>query len=86
MQRRFRDTEEAESVLRTLRLRGLDSAGLESEGHLYAELFVSRPAAEVEARPLDQLVRVVSGRNLSLGPRLVEVRRDGIPGMALVRP
>lgn len=75
VQRRFQDEEEAQQVLDVLAKRGLDPDGLESEGLLVAELFVSRPAEDAAALPIDQLVRVVSGRNLSFGPRLVQVKR-----------
>lgn len=77
VQRRFRDQAEAEQILNLLRARGLDPTGLEAEGLLFAELFVSRPKEHVEAAALDELVRVVSGRNLSFGPRLVQVKRGG---------
>lgn len=86
VQRRFQDEEEAQQVLDILKERGVDPAGLESEGLLVAELFVSRPAEEVEKVPLDELVRVVSGRNLSFGPRLVQVKRDGRRLVAPLRP
>lgn len=77
VQRRFQDQSEAEQILSLLRARGLDPAGLEAEGLLFAELFVSRPKEHVEAASLDELVCVVSGRNLSFGPRLVQVKRGG---------
>ncbi len=85
VQRRFRDEEEASQVLDLLQRRGLDPEGLESEGLLVAELFVSRPLEEA-VKPLHELVRVVSGRNLSFGPRLVQVRRDGRKVLASMRP
>lgn len=86
VQRRFQDEAEAQQVLDILQRRGLDATGLESEGLLVAELFVSRPKADIEALPLDELVRVVSGRNLSFGPRLVQVRRQGRSALASLRP
>jgi hypothetical protein len=86
VQRRFQDEDEARQVLDVLRDRGLDASGLESEGILFAELFVSRPEADAEAVPIDKLVRVVSGRNLSFGPRLVQVKRDGQRLLAPLRP
>jgi hypothetical protein len=86
VQRRFQDEDEAAQVLDVLSRKGLDAAGLESEGLLFAELFVSRPREDVEAVPLDKLVRVVSGRNLSFGPRLVQVKRDGQRLLAPLRP
>jgi hypothetical protein len=86
VQRRFQDEDEARQVLDVLRDRGLDASGLESEGILFAELFVSRPEADAEAVPIDKLVRVMSGRNLSFGPRLVQVKRDGQRLLAPLRP
>ena len=85
VQRRFQDEDEAEQVLGILRARGVDPEGLEAEGLLVAELFVSRPREDVEALPLDQMVRVVSGRNLSFGPRLVQVKREGRSSIASLR-
>jgi hypothetical protein len=86
VQRRFQDEEEARQVVDMLREKNVDPAGLESEGLLFAELFVSRPEQDAEAVPLDQLVRVVSGRNLSFGPRLVQVKREGQRLLAPLRP
>jgi hypothetical protein len=86
VQRRFQDEGEAAKVLQILRARGVDPEGLESDGLLVAELFVSRPREDVEALPLDQMVRVVSGRNLSFGPRLVQVKREGQNSVATLRP
>lgn len=86
VQRRFRDECEAQDVVDVLRARGLDPAGLEDEGFLYAELYLSRPAADVEAAPLADVVQVASGRNSTLAPRLVRVKRDGLPSLATLRP
>ena len=45
---------------------------------LRAELFVSRPEADVRAAPLDELVTLSSGRNRPIGTRYVRVStRDG---------
>ena len=44
-QRRFVDDAEREGILALLQERGLDPAGLESRGSLYANLFVSAPEA-----------------------------------------
>lgn len=73
IQRRFKDEAEARQVLELLRARGLDATGLEADGVLAAELFVSRPRSDVEAAPLERIVRVLSGRHLNFGPRLVQV-------------
>lgn len=86
VQRRFSDEDEARQVLDILKNRSVDPSGLESEGLLFAELYVSRPEEDVAALPLDRLVRVASGRNLSFGPRLVQVKRDGRPLLAPLRP
>jgi hypothetical protein len=86
VQRRFQDEDEARQVLGVLNERGIDPTGLESEGLLVAELFVSRPPELVAEKPLDEIVRVVSGRNLSLGPRLVQVQRGGRGLIAPLRP
>lgn len=73
VQRRFRDEAEAGDVLDVIARRGLDPTGLEAEGLLMAELFVSRPAAEARAAPLEEVVTVTSGRNIAFGPRLIQV-------------
>jgi hypothetical protein len=46
---------------------------LESEGLLHAELYVSRPRSDVQAAPLEGIVRVSSGRNRPIGTRYVKV-------------
>src|SRR5690606_8874778 len=86
VQRRFQDEDEAKQVIGVLRGKGIDPTGLESEGLLAAELYVSRPKAQAEALPLDWLVRVVSGRNLSFGARLVHVGREGERLVAPLKP
>lgn len=73
VQRRFRDVEEFTSSLAALAERGIDTAGFESEGRFQAGLFVSRPAAEVRATPLEDIVTVTSGRNRPVGARYVQV-------------
>ena len=55
VQRRFAGSEEQEEVLEHLRERGIDPAGKESEGLLVAEFYLSRPAHEVAATPIEQL-------------------------------
>lgn len=55
-QREFASDEERESTLRAVRDRGLDTAGIEEEGSYYATLFLSRPAADVDAEPIDKLL------------------------------
>jgi SAM-dependent methyltransferase len=73
VQRRFRDVEEFKRSLAVLAERGVDTTGFESEGRFQAELFVSRPAADVRAAPLGEIVTVTSGRNRPVGARYVQV-------------
>lgn len=75
VQRRFRDVEEFTHCLGNLEKLGIDTGGLESEGRFQAELFVSRPREDVRAAPLGDLVKVVSGRNRTVGTRYVRVGR-----------
>jgi hypothetical protein len=63
VQRRFANREEMEAAIGAVEARGLDSRGLETEGLYHANLFVSRPKAEIERYPLQTLVNVVSGAN-----------------------
>jgi len=55
VQRRFAAAEEQEEVLGQLHERGIDPTGKESEGQLLAELYLSRPAHEAEAAPIEHL-------------------------------
>jgi SAM-dependent methyltransferase len=63
VQRRFANREEMEATIRAVEARGLDSYGREAEGLYHANLFVSRPAQEIERLPIQKLVTVVSGAN-----------------------
>ena len=56
VQRRFTSAEEQEQVIGQLRERGIDPAGKETEGHLLAEFYLSRPADEVAEAPIGQLL------------------------------
>jgi hypothetical protein len=85
VQRRFGDEEEAAGVLEVLRKQGIDPTGLESDGLLCAELYLSRPEREAVATPLEEIVTVTSGRNISFGPRLLDVERNGRAALAPVR-
>lgn len=76
VQRRFRNADEFEGSLAALAARGVDTEGLESEGLFHAELYLSRPEADVRALPLEELVTVTSGRNRPVGPRFVHVETD----------
>jgi hypothetical protein len=83
VQRRFRDVQEFTKTLEQLAERGVDTTGFESEGRFQAELFVSRPEADVQAVPLGDLVTVTSGRNRPVGTRYVQVETDGVTRIAL---
>lgn len=56
VQRRFESAEEQAHVLRQLDALGVDAAGKEDDGYYHAEFYLSRPAAEAEARPLASLL------------------------------
>ena len=85
IQRRFQDKDEASKVLRILNSRGLDPTGLEADGFLFAELFVSRPRESVQQMPLEEIVTIATGRHRSFGPRLIELRRGPHSRIARVR-
>jgi SAM-dependent methyltransferase len=55
-QRRFVSAEEQDSTLAALRARGLDAAGKEEDGYYHSDFFLSRPAEQVAALPLAQLL------------------------------
>ncbi|WP_202862522.1 hypothetical protein [Antricoccus suffuscus] len=55
-QREFASDEERDSTLRAVRARGLDTADIEEKGSYYATLFLSRPAADVDAEPIEKLL------------------------------
>lgn len=63
VQRRFANFDEMEATIKAVEALGLDPRGRESDGLFHAELFVSRPPEEIERRPLQKLVSVVSGAN-----------------------
>jgi hypothetical protein len=63
VQRRFANREEMEATISAVEGRGIDTRGHEANGLYHAELFVSRPRAEVERCPIQKLVSVVSGAN-----------------------
>lgn len=77
VQRRFRDETEFELSLAALRAQGIDPEGIESEGLFQAELFLSRPKADVEAAPLDEIVTVSSGRFNQINSRFVQIEDEG---------
>ncbi|KUL40909.1 hypothetical protein ADL22_14675 [Streptomyces sp. NRRL F-4489] len=55
-QRRFADDAERRAALDALAARGLTVGGKEADGFYHAELYVSRPAADVAALPLAELL------------------------------
>ncbi|MEH6790092.1 hypothetical protein [Parasphingorhabdus sp.] len=55
-QRLFHSAEERDQVVGQLCERGIDPTGLESEGSLLAEFYLSRPAADVARCPIEQLL------------------------------
>jgi len=59
-QRRFANDRERDVALREIAARGLDTTGLESDGRYYADLYLSRPEADIEQVPLRELLRDVA--------------------------
>ena len=56
IQRQFASDEEQDQVLEQLRNQGIDPAGKETEDHLLAEFYLSRPATEVAEAPIGELL------------------------------
>ena len=56
VQRDFVSEEEQQQVIHQLRKRGIDPEGKESEGQLLAEFYLSRPASDVAAAPIERLL------------------------------
>lgn len=52
-QRKFASPEEQALVLETMSATGVDTRGLEAEGWLYAQLYLSRPTGQETSRPND---------------------------------
>lgn len=69
VQRRFHSEQEYVETLSTLKRLGVATDGKETEGLFHAELYVSRPAADVAEMPLRDLVSVTSGANRRYGRR-----------------
>lgn len=55
-QRRFASEQERDGVLAAVRARGLDPADMEEDGSYHSELYLSRPAEQVAAQPLPELL------------------------------
>lgn len=83
VQRRFRDVKEFERTLEELAARGIDTTGLETDGLFQAELFLSRPAQDVAAERLEDIVTVSSGRDRQVGTRYVQVETGNGTQIAL---
>ncbi|KAF5660867.1 methyltransferase type 12 [Fusarium heterosporum] len=60
LQRRFASIQEQHDVVSKVEARGFDSTGLESRGYLCAEIFLSRPAAQISTPPIADLTEVFS--------------------------
>lgn len=56
VQRRFATSDEQAQVLDQLAARGIDPTGQESEGHLLAEFYLSRPRADAAKWPIEALL------------------------------
>jgi SAM-dependent methyltransferase len=78
VQRRFHSEQEYSQTLQALEKVGVDPQGKEAEGLLHAELFLSRPAEETNALPLDNLVSVTSGASRPFGRRFQRHADDKI--------
>ncbi len=63
VQRRFATLDEMDQTVRAVESLGLDPYGREADGFFHADLFVSRPQAEIDRMPLQRFVSVVSGAN-----------------------
>lgn len=63
VQRRFANREEMEATVRAVEARGIDSYGCETDGFYHANLFLSRPQAEIDRQPIQKAISVVSGAN-----------------------
>jgi hypothetical protein len=72
VQRRFHSAQEYAHTLGSLKARGIEPQGKESEGLFHAELYVSRPRRDVEAMPLHELVSITSGAHRRYGRRFTK--------------
>jgi SAM-dependent methyltransferase len=55
-QRQFASAREEADILGRLGALGIDPAGCESDGQLHAEFYLSRPAGEAAAQPIESLI------------------------------
>lgn len=58
-QRRFASDKEKSDAIAHVKAHGLDPAGFEDEGYLCAEVYISRPAAEIAELPVAELVKAL---------------------------
>ena len=56
VQRAFSSFEEQEQILEQMRDKGIDPSGKETEGHLLAEFYLSRPAQDAADVPIERLI------------------------------
>ena len=56
VQRQFASSDEREQVLEQLSENGIDPSGMETEGHLLAEFYLSRPANEAAQISIERLL------------------------------
>jgi SAM-dependent methyltransferase len=82
VQRRFHSEAECESVLHSLEKAGISTQSKESEGLLLAEFYLSRPQAEIDGPPLEEVANVTTGETYVAGPRY---RRAGNNRVRLVK-
>lgn len=76
VQRRFRDSQEFEKSLAVLNARGIDTRGFEGDGLFQAELFLTRPAEDVRACPMDKMITITAGLHSAFGSRYVQLGDD----------
>jgi hypothetical protein len=55
IQRKFASTDEQAKVLGQLADRGIDTHGMEDDGHYHAEFYLSRPSRDIAATPIQEL-------------------------------
>lgn len=66
-QRRFASADEQSTALQGVRARGVDTRGKEEDGWYHCDLFVSRPQAEADERPLHEVLSPAVARATSGG-------------------
>ncbi|MGI9520054.1 MAG: class I SAM-dependent methyltransferase, partial [Hyphomicrobiaceae bacterium] len=56
VQRKFVGMDEQTKVLGQLADRGIETCGMEDDGHYHAEFYLSRPSRDAAAMPIQQLL------------------------------